>query len=304
MTEFGFSALHGSEGEPSDAPDSPATGPSAALDPTELQEPLPEISGIPPLGDIPTIAEIIGNEIELAEETSKLQLRQRKYITLIAKQLILMDEPINGQAIYKNWPVGMNFEGEISSKIKNPEDRGKAFRAGPRPYINEIQAYLRTREYALAMREMGFNIDLNDNGLTAEQMGFLTILSNPADGKDLRGKLRLAQVPWGKYQLWLKEREFRKAHDKMLGDSLKAMMPIAEQALAAKIAGGDVNAIKFGMEVTGRHNPNGQKQLESEALLAILLEVIEEEIKDMGVLQRIASKVQLRGVGKNRAITE
>ena len=301
MTDFGFSAFD----EPgSDAAPGPSTGAPDALLDSELQEPLPEISGIAPLGDIPTIAEIIGNEIELAEETSKLQLRQRKYIALIAKQLILMDEPINGQAIYKNWPVGMNFEGEISKKITNPEDRGKAFRAGPRPYINEIQAYLRTREYALAMREMGFNIDLNDNGLTAEQMGFLTILSNPSDGKDLRGKLRLAGIPWAKYQLWLKEREFRKAHDKILGDSLKSMMPLAEQQLAAKIASGDINAIKFGMEVTGRHNPNGQKQLESEALLAILLEVIEEEIKDMGVLQRIASKVQLRGVGKNRAITE
>lgn len=304
MTDFGFSASQSLGGSLSDSPDSPATGAPEPLLTSELQEPLPEISGIQPLGEVPTIAEIIGNEIELAEETSKLQLRQRKYIALIAKQLILMDEPINGQAIYKNWPVGMNFDGEISSKIKNPEDRGKAFRAGPRPYINEIQAYLRTREYALAMREMGFSIDLNDNGLTAEQMGFLTILSNPSDGKDLRGKLRLSGIPWAKYQLWLKEREFRKAHDKILGDSLKSMMPLAEQQLAAKIASGDINAIKFGMEVTGRHNPNGQKQLESEALLAILLEVIEEEIKDMGVLQRIASKVQLRGVGKNRAISD
>jgi hypothetical protein len=301
MTDFGFSAF---DEALSDAALGPCIGAPEPLLDSDLQEPLPEISGIQPLGDIPTIAEIIGNEIELAEETSKLQLRQRKYIALIAKHLILMDEPINGQAIYKNWPVGMNFEGEISSKVKNPEDRGKAFRAGPRPYINEIQAYLRTREYALAMREMGFNVDLNDNGLTAEQMGLLTILSNPSDGKDLRGKLRLSGIPWAKYQLWLKEREFRKAHDKILGDSLKSMMPLAEQQLAAKIASGDINAIKFGMEVTGRHNPNGQKQLESEALLAILLEVIEEEIKDMGVLQRIASKVQLRGVGKNRAITE
>lgn len=304
MTEFGFSAFDDLGGTSSGTPDKPSLGPSAALDPTELQEPGPEISGIQPLGDIPTIAEIIGNEIELAEETSKLQLRQRKYIALIAKHLILMDERITGEAIYKNWPVGMNIRGEISAKIKNPEDRGRAFRAGPRPYINEIQAYIRTREYALAMREMGFNIDLNDNGLTAEQMGLLTILSNPSDGKDLRGKLRLAQIPWSKYQLWLKEKEFRRAHDKLLGESLKAMMPIAEQQLAAKIAGGDINAIKFGMEVTGRHNPNGQKQLESEALLGILLEVIEEEIKDMGVLQRIAAKVQLRGVGKNRAIED
>lgn len=302
MTEFGFSAESGSDA----SPDTPASGLlpglGAPIDHHLTEEPLPEISGLAPLGDIPTIAEIVGNEIELAEETSKLQLRQRKYIALIAKNLILMDERPTGEAIYKNWPVGMNYEGEISKKITDPADRGRAFRAGPRPYINEIQAYLRTREYALAMREMGYNVDLNDNGLTAEQMGFLTILANPGDGKDLKGKLRISGVSWAKYQLWLKEREFRKAHDKMMGDTLKAMMPIAEQQLAAKIAAGDANAIKFGMEVTGRHNPNGQKQLESEALLGILLEVLEEEIKDMEVLRRIASKVQLRGVGKTRAL--
>ena len=301
MSGFGFGASE-------DASERPASGlPQGLGGPIDLshtEEPLPEISSPRPLEEIHSIAEIIGNEIELAEETSKLEKRQRKYICMIAKHLILTDERITGQAIYNNWPVGMNTKGEIPSSIKDPEQRGKAFRAGPRPFINEIQAYLRTREYALAMREMGYNIDETDNGLTAEQMGFLTILANPGDGKDLKGKLRIAGISWAKYQLWLKEREFRKAHDKMMGDTLKAMMPIAEQQLAAKIAAGDANAIKFGMEVTGRHNPNGQKQLESEAFLGIFLEVLEEEIKDMEILRRIASKVQIRALGKKLPVLE
>lgn len=305
MADFGFEL-------PETGPERPASGPAPAfsrpLAPSTTPQPIdenlsiPNNSGISELGEIPTIAEIIGNEIEIAEETSKLELRQKKYICMIAKHLFITTERITGGDIYSNWPVGMNTKGEISKKITNPEERGKAFRAGPRPSINEIQAYMRTRDYMLAMRELGINIDPNDHGLTAEQMGFLTILSNAGDGKDLRGKLRLAGISWAKYQAWLSQRDFRVAHDRMLGDTLKAMIPVAEQQLASKIASGDMNAIKFGMEVTGRHNPNGQKQLEAEALLGIILEVIEEEIKDMGVLQRIAAKVQLRGVGKHKAL--
>lgn len=282
------------------APEQATTGAEPALyGPDEFGlEPstITKMSGVSELREIPTLAEIIGNEVEVAEEIVDLQLRQKKYISYLGRHLFIQELPLTGEGIWNNWPVGMNLDGRISAGVKEPEDRGRVFRAGPRPSINQIQAYMRTTDYELAMKEAGISVNLNDHGLTAEQMGFLTILSNPADNRDLKKKLSASGVPWSKFQVWLKQRDFKAAYYRINGDVLKDMIPVAEQQLAAKMASGDIGAIKLGMEITGRHDPAGKKQVDAEHLIAIILEVMEEEIKDQSVLQRIASKISLRGV--------
>lgn len=246
--------------------------------------------------DVSTVAETIGNSVELfPEPTINLDGRQKKNIQLLARGLFVMGQPISGEAIWNLWPEGMNKSGTISASITDPEERGRVFRAGLRPSIIEIQNFLRTGEYRDGMRNLGIEINPDDNGLTAEQLGFLTILSNPADGRDLKRKLSHAGITWAKYQVWLKQPDFSRAYNQIVSETLKDMMPMAKQQLAAKIGAGDLTAIKFGMEVTGEHDPNGKKQLDAQAFLGVILEVLEEEVKDQEILQRIATKITLRG---------
>lgn len=260
-----------------------------------LSEPLPRWD-LPSDDEVSTLAETIGKNVQLFEE-SKINLdgRQKLFIKMTARSLFVLGQPITGQAIWDLWPRGMNPSGAVSSSIKEPEERGRVFRAGFRPTINEIQAFLNTQDYVDAMVELGVEVDPNASGLTLEQQGLLTILSNPADGRDLKRKLSHAGISWGKYQSWREQTVFSKAHDQIVGETLKKMMPMAKQQLAAKIASGDLTAIKFGMEVTGEHDPNGKKQLDAKAFIGIILEVIEEEVKDPATLQAIASKISLRG---------
>jgi hypothetical protein len=70
---------------------------------------------------------------------------------------------------------------------------------------------------------------------------------------------------------------------------------MAQQQIAAKMAAGDTNAIKFGMELTGFYNPNDKRQVDATALVQIILGVIEEEETDPEKLKRIAAKISLRG---------
>jgi hypothetical protein len=258
-------------------------------------EPLPRWD-LPSDDETSTLAETIGKNVQLFEE-SKITLdgRQKLHIKMTARGLFTMGQPITGQAIWDLWPRGMNVSGIVSSAISDPEERGKVFRAGARPTINEIQDFLSSQDYCDGMAALGVEIDRESSGLTVEQLGLLTILSNPADGRDLKRKLSHAGISWGKYQAWREQKVFSAAHDKIVGETLKKMMPMAKQQLAAKIASGDISAIKFGMEVTGEHDPNGKKQLDAKAFLGILLEIIEEEVTDQATLQRIAAKVSLRG---------
>ena len=276
-TPFGFAPV------PSEEPQVP------------LSQPLPQEPSASST-EVSNILEVIGeNTKELYEVPINLDGRQKMQIQMLSKQLFINGERITGEAIWYLWPKGLLSSGRVSSDITDQSERGKIFRAGPRPEIGEIQSFLNTDEYLLAMEKLGVEVDPNNNGLTVEQMGLLTVLSNPADGRDLKRKLSHAGITWNKYQAWLSQPVFQKHHNKVVSETLIKMMPIAKQQIAAKIAAGDTAMIKFGMEVTGEHDPARQKQIDTKAFLAIVFEVIEEEIKDSSILQRIGAKIALRG---------
>lgn len=272
----------------SDAPQRPqvaASGPLVPLDKTS-QEP------------VSIVAETIGKNADILNKVSvTMDGRQKKNIDLMARTLYATAERITGEGIWNLWPEGMNKNGKVADSITDPGERGRVFRAGIRPPISQIQAYLGSEEFRDRMRLLDVEIDESDTGLTAEQQGLLTILSNIADNRDLKRKLSHAGISWAKYQIWLKQPVFKSYHDKIIGESLKAAIPMAEQQLAAKMVAGDLTAIKYGFEVSGRHDPNGKKQVDAQQLLAILLEVIEEEVKDPEILRSIAAKATMRGIG-------
>ncbi len=243
-----------------------------------------------------TVLETIGKNV-LATNPVKINLdgRQKMNIRMLARGLYSNRKPMTAEAIYDLWPKGLNQSGVVNAQITDSTERGRVFRAGFRPTIRDIQHYQSTSEYAEGMGYLGIEVDNSDTGLTVEQLGLLTILSNPADGRDLKRKLSHAGITWNKYQIWLAQPVFAQHHKETMDNLLKDMMPIAKQQMAAKIAAGDAAMIKFGMEVTGEHDPTGKKQIDARAFLAIVLEVIEEEVKDASILQRIGAKISLRG---------
>lgn len=270
----------------SDAPESDEVG---------FSQPLPDDSD-PSSEAKRTVLEVIGKKaLEDSKPVINLDGRQKMNIRMLARQLHLSRKPMTAEGIFDLWPKGLNQSGVVNSSITEPVERGRIFRAGFRPSIRDIQSYQSTAEYAEGMGYLGIEVDVTDTGLTIEQLGLLTILSNPADGRDLKRKLSHAGITWNKYQTWLSQPVFAQHHKETMDNLLKDMMPIAKQQMAAKIAAGDAAMIKFGMEVTGEHDPNGKKQIDAKAFIGILLEIIEEEVKDQATLQRIGNKISLRG---------
>lgn len=240
------------------------------------------------------VAEFLGETV-ISGITLTLDWRQKKNIALLAKALFMQEQAITGQAILHLWPQGLNEKGQVKKTITDPDERGRVFRAGARPDLHEVQEFLFTQEYRESMASMGIEIDPNDTGLTAEQIGFMVILSNIADGKSLRSKLRDAGVTWAQYQVWMKQPAFKAYYEKTMQDTLKEAVPFAVQQLAAKAAAGDTAAGKLAFEITGFHDPANKKQVDAQMLMQIILDIIEEEVKDQKILLNIAAKFQLRG---------
>ena len=277
--------------------DSPADEEGTVLDSMMKKEfVFKEITHGSDIEAFPSTAQVIGESlIDDDGILDELDWRQKKFIALTARHIFVLGQPISGEGIFRTWPVGMNKRGKISDAIQDPQERGKIFRAGYRPEISQIQRYIKTETFAYTMREFGIEIDPTDMGLTAEQMGLLTYMANFADGKDMRKKLRDAGVPWSKFQAWLAQDDFRTAYDSMLKDTIKQAVPFAAQQLASKMAAGDTAAAKLGFEISGFHDPANKKQVDAVMLMQIILEVLEEKVKDKNLLLEIAASFQVRG---------
>ena len=232
-----------------------------------------------------SVAAIIGSVATIPEEEINLVDSQKKAICLIYRALFVDQAEVNAQAIWEQWPESINNR-----------RGGDYYRAGPRPPINEIQSYMGTEDFAALMERLGINVNLNETGLSVEQLGLLTILTNPTDGRTLKGKLKAAGVSWPTYQAWMRQPRFHAMFKKWASTTLMDAIPAAETQLANLMASGDMSAIRFGMEVTGRHDPANKKQVDGQKLVALILEVIEEEIKDVEILRAIGNKIQLRAI--------
>ena len=232
-----------------------------------------------------SVASYVGSAVTVPEIEINLKQSQKNAICLIYRALFVDNSELNAQAIWEMWPESVNNR-----------KGGDYYRAGPRPPINEIQSYMGTEDFAGLMERLGINVNLNETGLSVEQLGLLTILTNPTDGRTLKGKLKASGVSWPTYQAWMKQPRFHAMYKSWASTTLIDAIPAAETQLANLMASGDLSAIRFGMEVTGRHDPANKKQVDGQKLVALILEVIEEEIKDVEILRAIGNKIQLRAL--------
>ena len=264
---------------------------------------IPE-AGTEPHSAPSALLEVIGNTVGIPEPIPfNLSEKQKRYIELYSRQLTVKKELVTGQAIWDLWPAGY-AKGRVSSVITDPVERAKVARVGQRPMIGDIQGYLETTDYAEQMKELGIEVNTKATGLTTEQMGFITYFSNYTDGKNIRQKLKDSGVSWSKFQAWRAQPVFARYYDELLGESIKDAIPFAKQQIAAKMGAGDISAIKFGMELTGDYDPRGQQQVDARQLVTVILEVLEEKIKDPAILLDIAASITLKsqaiGTGPHR----
>lgn len=228
------------------------------------------------------LTEMIGAAVA---KSNNLSEKQKKWVCLQAHSLWIRDEKISWKIIWDQWP-------------KEPdtfliEQETQYWNSGKRPVQADIEGFFVTQEFRDRMHEFGVELDV-EVGLTEKQLGLLHILSSVADNRPFARQLKEAGVSTAQWKAWLKQPIFAAAYQKMLGDALNEAMPLAKAKLANKIGQGDIQAIKFGMEVTGVHNPARDKQVDAEQLLGVVLEVLEEQVKDKELLSAIAAGIALK----------
>lgn len=194
--------------------------------------------------------------------TSVVSLQQRRNICVIVKALDMQGIQYTAEEVWKAWPT----EG----------DTFKLQRAGLRPSITAITNFFVTEEFKKDMFERGIEI-AGQYGLTDIQIALLDILSNTTSTLTTVARLKKAGVTNSQFRSWKRQKPFAEALRRITGDSLVDAIGMADVQLASMAQNGNLNAIKYLNDMTGR-GPNDRKAVDAMAFARIVLEVVQQHV--------------------------
>lgn len=130
------------------------------------------------------------------------------------------------------------------------------------------------------------NLRVQDQ-LTPEQAAVISVLTDPTLKMDLRAKLKRAGITYSVYRNWLRNPNFSNVIRGIAENNLDAHLPDFHTKVIERGLSGDLNAIKFAYELTGRHDPAKQQMVDFTRMVGLLLEVITRNVTDPAVLRKI-----------------
>lgn len=152
-----------------------------------------------------------------------------------------------------------------------------------------VKRILETEEFKTAIAARGV---VSGNVLTPEQDLVIQVLSDPSIKGGLKTRLTAAGINFAKYRAWMKQPAFRARLENLQQGVLKELEGDMLVSLGEAAVNGDLNALKYSFEVTGKYNPAQQAAIDVRAVISQVLEIIQDEIKDPAVLARIGTRMQ------------
>lgn len=138
------------------------------------------------------------------------------------------------------------------------------------------------------------------NGVLTElQLAAANVMLDLRDNRSQKKKLQDFGIPTQKWEAWLRDPAFqaylRQRAENILGDNLHE----SHLALVDRVRSGDINAIKYFNEITGRYTPRSDNQIDVNVVLLRVLEAIQRHVKDPHTLEAIGNDLSALTDGPN-----
>ena len=159
----------------------------------------------------------------------------------------------------------------------------------PEILVAEIFA---TPAFAAALEERGIPLSPHP-GLSPEQMACLLIYMDMTVPMSHAQKIRAAKVTEAQFRGWMRQPEFASRMNQLGGDTLVDAIPIAKQRLAQLVDSGNLPALTLLFEMTGVHDRR-KETFDVNGLLMQIFSILDEEVPDVAILERIADKIKSR----------
>lgn len=160
----------------------------------------------------------------------------------------------------------------------------------------DINDSLNHKTFRLALVNRGIDppvgpLDYDDlnmpQGITKEQLAAIVTVVNFEDRRSRATKLKELGITPQQWQGWLKQTAFKEFLHELSASNLSDAAYVANDALVRAMDRGDVNAIKYYGEITGRAQRESPQLQNIKIVLARVVESIQKHIKDPELLQAI-----------------
>jgi hypothetical protein len=155
---------------------------------------------------------------------------------------------------------------------------------------SEVELVWESSKFQRSLADRGIKTTRNPN-LTLRQENFLQAYLNPLNLLTPQVLAKRMKISLSELDGWMRQKEFAAAFAAKSEDNLKKYLPIADQALGQLVQSGDMKAITFLNQLTGRFDPNAKANLDVPALLMQIQDIIVRHVLDPVVKRNIAREL-------------
>jgi len=155
---------------------------------------------------------------------------------------------------------------------------------------DDVELVWSSSKFQRALADRGIKTTANPN-LTLRQETFLQAYLNPLNMMTPQVLAKRMKISLAEIDGWMRQKEFAKAMSAKAEDNLKKYIPMADAALGQLIQQGDMKAITFVNQLTGRFDPNAKQSLDLPAILMQIQDIILRHVREPEIKRNIAREL-------------
>ncbi len=154
----------------------------------------------------------------------------------------------------------------------------------------QVEAVWPSSKFQKSLESRGILTTKNPN-LTLRQETFLQAYLNPMNLKTPQVLAKQMKISVLELDGWMRQKEFAKAMSAKAQENLEKYIPMADQALGQLVQQGDMKAITFLNQLTGRFDPNKAGSIDIVSVMMQVQDVILRHVRDPEVKRNIAREL-------------
>lgn len=154
----------------------------------------------------------------------------------------------------------------------------------------QVELVWPSAKFQKSIESRGIATTKNPN-LTLRQETFLQAYLNPLNLKTPQVLAKQMKINTIELDGWMRQKEFAKAMSAKAQDNLEKYLPMADQALGQLVQQGDMKAITFLNQLTGRFDANKQNSIDIVSVMMKVQDVILRHVRDPEVKRNMAREL-------------
>jgi len=166
--------------------------------------------------------------------------------------------------------------------------------------MEQIELVWQASKFQRSLQDRGIATTKNPN-LTLRQEMFLQAYLNPMNMKPPQTVAKQQKISIPELDGWMRQKHFAEAMSAKSEENLRKFLPLADQALGQLVQQGDMKAITFVNQMTGRFDPNRSQAVDVVALLLAVQDIVLKHVRDPITKRNIGRELMAMAQGNSSA---